>query len=53
MSIEKVLYTAEAWATGGREGVAKSDDGTLRVKLSTPLGALTVQLRPCSSNRTT
>jgi Ohr subfamily peroxiredoxin len=34
--IEKVLYRAEAKATGGREGEAKSSDGALTVKLSTP-----------------
>jgi osmotically inducible protein OsmC len=36
MSIEKVLYTAEATATGGREGRAESSDGVLKVQLSTP-----------------
>lgn len=36
MSIEKVLYRAQATATGGREGVAKSSDGILDVKLTTP-----------------
>ena len=35
-NIDKVLYTAGATATGGREGVAKSSDGTLEVRLSTP-----------------
>ncbi|MGR6873562.1 organic hydroperoxide resistance protein [Pseudomonas sp. HK3] len=30
------LYTAKATATGGREGVAKSDDGRLNIALSTP-----------------
>jgi len=30
------LYTANATATGGREGTAASDDGRLSVKLSTP-----------------
>jgi len=34
--IEKVLYRAEAKAEGGREGEAKSSDGALSVKLSTP-----------------
>ncbi|MBV8399753.1 MAG: hypothetical protein JOZ17_13590 [Acetobacteraceae bacterium] len=33
---EKVLYTAKAHATGGREGGAsRTDDGRLEVKLST------------------
>ena len=36
MSIEKVLYRAEATATGGREGTARSSDGILDVKLTTP-----------------
>ena len=36
MSIEKVLYRAEATATGGRDGKAKSTDGALDVQLSTP-----------------
>ena len=36
MSIEKVLYTAYAKATGGRDGRAVSSDGVLDVKLATP-----------------
>jgi lipoyl-dependent peroxiredoxin len=32
----KVLYTAEATATGGRAGHAKSSDGRLEVDLSVP-----------------
>ena len=36
MSIEKVLYTAHATSTGGREGTSKSSDGVLDVKLTTP-----------------
>ena len=36
MTVEKVLYTAHASATGGREGSAKSSDGRLAIKLSTP-----------------
>jgi osmotically inducible protein OsmC len=36
MSLDKVLYTATATATGGRMGFAKSDDGALSVSLSTP-----------------
>ena len=34
--IDKVLYRAEASATGGREGQAASSDKVLDVKLSTP-----------------
>jgi Ohr subfamily peroxiredoxin len=36
MSIEKVLYTAYAKATGGRDGRAVSSDGILDVKLVRP-----------------
>ena len=36
MSIEKILYTATATATGGREGRATSSDRVLDVQLSTP-----------------
>ena len=35
---EKVLYTAHATSTGGREGTSKTDDGILDVKLTTPKG---------------
>ena len=36
MSLEKVLYTAKTHATGGRDGAARSNDGRLDVKLSSP-----------------
>lgn len=36
MSIEQILYSATATATGGREGRATSSDGVLDVTLSTP-----------------
>jgi lipoyl-dependent peroxiredoxin len=36
MSIDKVLYTAHAKATGGRDGRAVSSDGILDVKLVRP-----------------
>lgn len=36
MSIEKVLYRAQATATGGRDGRAVSSDNMLDVKLTTP-----------------
>ena len=32
----KILYTAKATATGGRDGEAKSSDGKLAVKLDVP-----------------
>ena len=35
-TLEKVLYTAEATAVGGREGTGKSSDGALDVTLSAP-----------------
>lgn len=34
--IEKVLYTAKAHTTGGRDGASRTSDGRLDVKLSTP-----------------
>ncbi len=34
--LEKVIYTAHAHVTGGRDGRAVSDDGLLDVKLSPP-----------------
>jgi lipoyl-dependent peroxiredoxin len=36
MALDKVLYTARATSTGGREGTSKSSDGALEVRLSTP-----------------
>ena len=36
MALEKVLYTAHATSTGGREGTSRSSDGVLEVRLSTP-----------------
>jgi osmotically inducible protein OsmC len=38
MKPEKILYTAHATSTGGREGTSRSDDGVLDVKLTTPKG---------------
>ena len=35
-TIEKVVYTAKAHTTGGRDGATRSDDGLLDVKLSPP-----------------
>ena len=35
---DKLLYTAHATSTGGRQGTSKSDDGMLDVKLTTPRG---------------
>jgi osmotically inducible protein OsmC len=34
--LEKVLYTAKAHTTGGRDGVSRTDDGRLDIKLSPP-----------------
>ena len=36
MKPEKILYTAHATSTGGRDGTSKTDDGILDVKLTTP-----------------
>ena len=35
-TLDKVLYTAKAHTTGGREGASRSDDGRLDVKLTSP-----------------
>ena len=34
--LDKVLYTAHAHTTGGRDGASRTDDGRLDVKLSSP-----------------
>ena len=36
MALDKVLYTAHATSTGGREGTSRSSDGVLNLTLSTP-----------------
>ncbi|MFM8899405.1 MAG: organic hydroperoxide resistance protein [Burkholderiales bacterium] len=36
MTLDKVLYTAHATSTGGRDGRSRSDDGKLDVKLAPP-----------------
>jgi osmotically inducible protein OsmC len=35
-TLDKVLYTAKAHTTGGRDGASRSDDGKLDIKLSPP-----------------
>ena len=35
-TLDKVLYTAKAHTTGGREGASRSDDGRLDVQLTAP-----------------
>ncbi|HSV53649.1 MAG TPA: organic hydroperoxide resistance protein [Burkholderiaceae bacterium] len=35
-TLDKVLYTARAHTTGGRDGASKTDDGRLDVTLSSP-----------------
>ncbi len=35
-SLAKVMYTAKAHTTGGRDGASRTDDGKLDVKLSSP-----------------
>ncbi len=37
-TLEKVLYTAKAHTTGGRDGASKTSDGRLDVTLSSPGG---------------
>ena len=37
-NLDKVLYTAQAHTTGGREGASRSSDGKLDVKLTAPTG---------------
>ena len=37
-NLDKVLYTAKAHSTGGRDGVSRSSDGKLDVKLTPPTG---------------
>jgi lipoyl-dependent peroxiredoxin len=36
MALDKVLYTARATSTGGRTGTSQTDDGSLKLTLSTP-----------------
>ena len=38
-SLDKVLYTAHAHTTGGRDGASRTDDGRLDIQLSSPGGA--------------
>ena len=35
-TLDKVLYTARAHTTGGRDGASRTDDGRLDVQLSSP-----------------
>jgi len=35
---DKILYTAHATSTGGRDGKSRTDDGALDVKLTVPKG---------------
>lgn len=37
MKLEKIVYTAQATATGGRDGRAKTPDGKLDLKLNPPV----------------
>jgi osmotically inducible protein OsmC len=34
--LEKIIYTAKAHTTGGRDGGSRSEDGRLDIRLSTP-----------------
>ena len=42
--LDKVLYTAHAHTTGGRDGQSKTDDGRLSVTLSSPGGNIEVTI---------
>lgn len=46
--LEKVFYRAQATSTGGRDGVSRSSDGQLDIKLGTPkeLGGAGVGVNP-------
>ena len=35
---DKILYTAHATSTGGRDGKSRTDDGALEVRLTVPKG---------------
>lgn len=37
--LDKVLYTAQAHTTGGREGSSRSSDGKLNIQLTAPTGS--------------
>ena len=37
-NLDKVLYTAQAHTTGGRDGASRSSDGKLDIKLTAPTG---------------
>lgn len=37
--LDKVLYTARAHTTGGREGASRTDDGKLDIQLTSPGGS--------------
>ena len=38
MTFDKIIYTAKAHTTGGRDGASRTSDGRLDVKLSSPGG---------------
>lgn len=38
MAFDKIIYTAKAHTTGGRDGASRTSDGRLDVKLSSPGG---------------
>jgi organic hydroperoxide reductase OsmC/OhrA len=51
MSDTKTLYTANVHVTGAREGHAKSSDGRLDIKLSTPAAPALAPTRSSFSPR--
>jgi Ohr subfamily peroxiredoxin len=47
MTLKKVLYTAKAHTTGGRDGASRSSDGRLDIKLTSPaMPAISYSGRP-------
>ena len=52
MSIEKILYTAHATTTGGREGSSKTDDGKFTWKYGCNVGHIQLFARAGISNET-
>ncbi len=47
--IDKVLYTGKTHTTGGRDGLARSSDGRLDLKLSPPAAPAPAPIRSSCS----
>ena len=48
--LDKILYTAHAHTTGGREGRSSTSDGILRVTLTPPKEMGVLERQPILSN---